>query len=79
MKKEEQEALLKGIRKRINDTRLNRDYSQQRLANKIGVTQPVITNIISGKAYPKITTLIDLAKALNVSFNWLVFGDEEVR
>lgn len=55
-----------------------RNINAVKLAESIGVTKNTIYNIFKG-ASPKLDTLNDIAKVLDVSLDFLVFGDEEYR
>ena len=41
------------------------------LANKIGTSRANISNYTRGKAFPPLDTLVEIAKTLDVSLDWL--------
>ena len=55
----------------IRRLRMERELSQQDLADKVGVIQPAISQIESGAVNPRYTTLLALAAALDVSLDEL--------
>ena len=50
--------------------------NQKQLANEIGVKEPTITGYIKGDYFPSIEIASKIAKALNVSLDYLVNGHE---
>ena len=53
--------------------------TQEELAAKIGTSQTAVSLWCTGKTYPRITTLYQMAKVLNVSVEKLLkcFGGEQ--
>lgn len=56
----------KLLGKRIQELRKARKYTQEELAEMIGIGTPNISNFETGKFSPAVETLEKLAKALNV-------------
>ena len=56
---------------RINDALTARGWSQKRLEIRSGVSQQHISQIVNGERKPGITTVVKLARALDVSLDWL--------
>lgn len=57
---------------RVREKRIEKGISQFELANKIGVSNPHISNIERGKTKVSLSTLIDIANALETSLDVLV-------
>ena len=54
----------------IKELRLKKNMSQQDLASKLFVSDKTISKWETGKGYPDISLLEDLAKCLNVSLSF---------
>jgi transcriptional regulator with XRE-family HTH domain len=67
-----------GMSVRIKEARQARGWSQQDLAERIGVSQPTIVHWEQGTHTPRNLALARLADALGVSRQWLQ-GDSEVQ
>lgn len=52
---------------RVHYLRISSGYTQAELAEKVGISQPAIQALESGRAQPKGTTVVNLAAALGVS------------
>lgn len=65
----------KLLGRRIREFRKERGLTQEQLSEKIGKTDEVISNIETGSASTRLTTLFDIADALKVSlldlFDWI--------
>lgn len=57
---------------RIKARRIEYNLTQQDLANRAGVNRSLISFIEDGTKVPSVAVLIKLAKALNVSTDWLL-------
>lgn len=57
----------RAIGKRIKFARINADFTQERLANKLNLTVTHISNIERGNARLSLTTLIHIANVLSVN------------
>lgn len=60
-----------SIARRLTLARIVRGLSQTELAERVGVRSASISGYESGKASPSVDVLIKLAKALNVSLDYL--------
>lgn len=52
---------------------------QKDLASKTGIPKSVLSQYMSGICIPKTQRIFALSKALNVSAEWLFFGEENNR
>lgn len=59
----------KLIGHRIRDKRKIKNFTQTELANKIGVSNPHISNIERGKTKMSLQTLVDIANALDTTLD----------
>ena len=57
----------------LEQLRIDNDFTQEYVANKIHVEQPTVSNYESGKAMPSYSVLMELANLYNVSLDYL-FG-----
>ncbi len=64
--------------KRIQQHRINKGLTLQELAEKTGLTKGYLSKIENSEKAPPVSTLINLAKALNVSMSE-IFGETEER
>lgn len=62
---------------RINQCRDTAGYTHEGLAEKIGISQQHMSNIIKGKAGPSITVLMRITVALNISLDYLLGLDTD--
>lgn len=62
---------------RINQCRNAAGYTHERLAEKVGISQQHMSNIMKGKAGPSITVLMRIAVVLNISLDYLVGIDTD--
>lgn len=61
------------IGKRIKDLRTDQDLSQQKLANRAGITTRVsISKYENGTSIPDLITLEKIARALNTTISYLI-------
>lgn len=74
MKKQEN---LKNFGARVKKARLSKDWSQEELANKLGTSKSVISGYESGRNDPAYSMALKIAEKLNVSINWLFYGNED--
>jgi transcriptional regulator with XRE-family HTH domain len=65
---------MKSIGKRIKQVREYRKWNQTQLAKKIQSHAPEVSHWENGKRIPGLKTAEKLAKALEVSFEWLLTG-----
>lgn len=76
-------ALRSAIGARIRTRRLELDLSQEVLRARMELENAYISSgqmsrIETGESLPTLIDLIALIKVLQVSCNWLLFGDEDV-
>jgi transcriptional regulator with XRE-family HTH domain len=57
---------LKTFGKRVAEVRRAKGFTQESLAEKANVTALTVSYIEQGRQWPRISTLCDIAKALNV-------------
>ena len=67
-----------GISERLKNARKQKGWSQNELAMQAGVNQPIVNRVEFGE---KLTEKQGrkLAEALEVGFEWLMYGNEEKR
>ena len=61
----------KQIGQRVNDAMLARQWTQSDLAERSGLRQAHISQIINAERRPRFELMIPLARALGVSLHWL--------
>ncbi|WP_193774578.1 helix-turn-helix domain-containing protein [Vallitalea guaymasensis] len=67
------------IGERLTDLLEVKGIKAPELAKKIGVSKGTIYNIINGKTLPKQDTLSNIAKELNTTIDYLIFGTREYK
>lgn len=60
----------------IAEARVKHDLTQEELAEKIGKTSQFISNIETGKRKPSLSTLLNIAKMLNLSLDYLIYDND---
>lgn len=60
----------------LRETRIKRGIKQYQLADMVGVGNNTIWNYERGESVPNLYTAADIAKALGVSIDYLVYGEE---
>lgn len=65
----------KTIGKKIRDARKMRNYSQEKLGDRAGLSQQHLSRIENDTVRPTMDTLLKLAKALNVSITTLTYSE----
>lgn len=63
--------------KRMKIARIEKDFSQERLAAAVGVSRQTIGLIEAGKFNPSLQLCIDICKALDKTLNDLFWNEEE--
>lgn len=66
--------LMVGFSDRIRKAMRIKRITQLQLSSLVSVTQPEISYYCSGKAYPRLGVIQQLAFHLNVSYTWLKYG-----
>lgn len=51
--------------------------TQKQLGEKIGIDRTLVNKYEAGYRVPSVQILVGLAKELDCSLDWLVFGDED--
>ncbi|HHX70381.1 MAG: helix-turn-helix transcriptional regulator [Miniphocaeibacter sp.] len=64
--------------KRMQVARIMKDYSQEDLANIVGVARQTIGLIENGKYNPSLKLCIDICKALDKTLNDLFWDEEDI-
>lgn len=67
----------KKIGQKIRKTRKQRGFSQEQLAEKVWISTTHMSHIETGSTKLSLPVLVDIAVALNVSTDYLVFDNEE--
>lgn len=65
----------KSVGERIKECRLNKNMTQDTLAERIEVNPSFISNIERAKTKMSTETLASIAKSLNTSIDYLLFGN----
>lgn len=64
--------------KKMQVARIMKDYSQEDLANIVGVARQTIGLIENGKYNPSLKLCIDICKALDKTLNDLFWDEEDI-
>ena len=70
------DKLLKEMGERIYDRRKNLGFTQEELAEKLGVSTQMISNLELGKKAIRPENLVKLCTALDVSADFCLFGGD---
>lgn len=65
------------ISSRIKQLRISMDYSQERLAEIVGITRSSLANYEQNRRPIPLTVLIKIADALSCSIDFLINGDKQ--
>lgn len=65
----ERTALARAVAKRIVTYRAEHGLSQARLAQKLGVSQPLVARLEAGEREPTFSTLARLSRVLDLEFH----------
>lgn len=76
MSQEDSAQQLTTPAQRLRATRERRGLTQAKMAALMGVTRPMIAQWETNFRHPSIATLQRLAEILDVSYEWLAFGDD---
>ena len=66
-----------GFRKRLHDTYLKSDITQVELSKKIGCNRKTLCNWLYNDERESVIILKKLCEALNVSADYLLFGEKK--
>ena len=64
------------IGKKLKEARLNRDLTQEVIAEKLNVSRQTISNLENEKSYPDIISVIELSNLYSISLDDLLKGDD---
>ena len=64
------------IGKKLKEARLNRDLTQEVIAEKLNVSLQTISNWENEKSYPDIISVIELSNLYSISLDDLLKGDD---
>ena len=62
--------------KKLKEARLNRDLTQEVIAEKLNVSRQTISNWENEKSYPDIISVIELSNLYSISLDDLLKGDD---
>ena len=62
---------------KIRNRRKELDYTQAELAERVHTTQPYISRLEKGWFNPSMQMIINIATALNISTDYLLFEDKK--
>ncbi len=63
--------------KKLKTLRLEREWSQAELAERLGIDRIRVSTYENGKVVPETKLLVKMAEVFDVSLDYLVFGNEE--
>lgn len=66
----------KLVARRIKDLIKSKNLTQAEVAEKVGITQAAISQIVNGERFPTMPLIMKLAKELTVSIDYLVGKSE---
>ena len=67
------------IGKKLKEARLNRDLTQEVIAEKLNVSRQTISNWENEKSYPDIISVIELSNLYSISLDDLLKGDDAMK
>lgn len=65
----------KSVGERIKNSRISKNITQDKLAELIDINPSHLSNIERGKTKMSTDTLANIARSLNISIDYLLFGD----
>ena len=66
-----------GFNERLRKARRNTSYTQQTLADELGLSQSAVTEWESGRSHPKRNRIETIAQLLDTTPEYLITGEEE--
>ena len=63
--------------KKLKSLRLEREWSQAELAERLGIDRIRVSTYENGKVVPETKLMVKMAEVFDVSLDYLVFGNEE--
>lgn len=70
---------LKAFGQRLRSRRNELNISQEELGEKVGTSKSVISGYENGQNDPRQSMVVKLSKALGVSINWLITGNDTIK
>lgn len=64
------------IGRKIQETRISQNKTQEELALKVGITSSFLSNIETAKRKPSFETLIQIAECLELSLDYLILDKD---
>ena len=64
------------IGKKLKEARLNRDLTQEVIAEKLNVSRQTISNWENEKSYPDIISVIELSNLYSIHLDYIFKGDD---
>ena len=74
--REQQNNELKALGQRLKNFRKAEDLNQEELATRAGIGRVTLSRLERGKQEPRFQTLMDLASAMDISFQKLITEEE---
>src|SRR5437763_2864469 len=68
-----------GVGERIKRRRAELDWTQDQLAQKAGISKVFLSDLENGKRSVSANNLLDIARALSLSLDYLMTGDASER
>lgn len=72
---EKYEIDYKSVGERIKNSRVSKNITQDKLAEFIDINPSHLSNIERGKTKMSTDTLVNISRSLNISIDYLLFGD----
>lgn len=67
------------MNKRISEIRNNENLSQEKFADKLGLSRNFIAQLETGKKNPSDRTINDICRIFNINKDWLRYGTGEMK
>lgn len=67
---------MKAVGERTKAARKKKNLSQEELAEKVGISPVHLSRIENGHVVPKIDVLVELSTELNLSIDFLIWGED---
>ena len=66
----------RGIHERLREARLAKGWNQTELAEQVNISQQAVSGYEKDRR-PRFDVVIQLCEALEISLDWLVWGEDE--
>ena len=65
----------------FREARVKHGYTQKEMAEMLGIGQPAVCKIETGRQQPALKTALQIARILNLKLDdlWVMFCDEQVK